>query len=80
MNLSIEQIIGFLSGISIWTLVKILFCFAFFIYLVFTFVVLRQVSLMTQALYGQLESFLKFVSWALFLVAVLLFLLAIFWL
>lgn len=77
MNLSIEQIIGFLSGISIWTLVKILFCFAFFIYLVFAFVVVRQVSLMIEALRGQLESFLKIVSWVHFLVAVFLFLFAL---
>lgn len=57
-TLPIENLIGFIFSISIWNVAKILVCFAILLYLLFAFVVLKQVNLMTETL-TQLEAPLK---------------------
>lgn len=62
-------------GISIWPIVKILILILMTIYLVFAFVVVRQVQLMTDTLEVGFESQLRLLSFIhlLFAIAVLIF-------
>lgn len=77
MNLSAEQILRFLLSISVWSVAKILVCFALLLYLVFAIVVLRQISLMIETLNGQLELPLKAIALLHLFGAILVFVLAI---
>ena len=60
-----------------WIIAKALVCFAIFLYIIFAFVVIRQIYLMTETLEGQLEIPLKTVGIVHFLVAILVLLIAI---
>lgn len=62
-------------GISIWPLIKIFLIILMVIYLIFAFVVVRQVQLMTDTLEVGFESQLKLLSFIhlLFAIAVLIF-------
>lgn len=51
-----------LMNFSIWPIVKILFCFAISLYVIFAIVVIRQIHLMTETLNGQLELPLKVIG------------------
>ncbi|MFZ5365851.1 MAG: DUF5657 family protein [Patescibacteria group bacterium] len=73
----IDNLISFILSVSIWSVAKILVCFAILIYVVFAIVVVRQVSLMTETLNGQLELPLKVISTIHLLGAILVFLLAL---
>jgi len=66
-------------GISIWSILKILIIIVMVLYLVFAFVVVRQVQLMTDTLEVGFESQLRTLSFAhlLFAIAVLIFALII---
>ena len=58
MNLSGDPI-NFIENFSIWPFVKIMFCFAISLYIIFAAVVVRQIHLMTETVNGQLELSLK---------------------
>lgn len=62
-------------GISIWPIVKIFIIILMVMYLIFAFVVVRQVQLMTDTLEVGFESQLRFLSFIhlLFAIAVLVF-------
>lgn len=77
MDLPIDQLFHFLFSISIWSVAKILVCFALLLYIVFSIVVVRQVSLMTETLNGQLELPLKTIATIHLLGAILVFVLAL---
>lgn len=77
MDLPIDQLFHFLFSISIWTVAKILVCFALLLYIVFAIVVVRQVSLMIETLNGQLELPLKTITTIHLLGAILVFVLAL---
>ena len=64
-------------GFSIWLPVKIMFLVGFGVYIVFAFVVVRQVKLMTGVVSGLLSGFLQLLSWLLFLFSVFVFVVAI---
>lgn len=64
-------------GFNIWLPVKILFVIGFLVYVIFAFVVVRQVKLMTGVVIGLLGGFLQFLSWILFILSVFVFIVAI---
>lgn len=69
------DLIGFLSSIQIWSVVKIFFLFALLLYVVFAFVVIKQVQLMTETI-NQAELPLRAIATVHFLVALFVFVLA----
>lgn len=58
----LNDLINLLLSISVWSVLKIFVCFAFFIYVMFAVVVVKQVNLMTETLGGQLELPLKMIA------------------
>lgn len=56
-----------IANINIWLIVKILLVIGLSIYLVFAFIVVRQVKLMTEVVSGILTSPLRVISWVFFL-------------
>lgn len=70
------DLIHFIASIQIWVIVKILFSFALLLYVVFAFVILKQVRLMTETI-NQGEFLLKAIATIHLLAAVFVFVLAI---
>ncbi|PJE67212.1 hypothetical protein COU95_03650 [Candidatus Shapirobacteria bacterium CG10_big_fil_rev_8_21_14_0_10_40_9] len=75
--MTFDQILNFLLSIQIWTISKIIVCFALFLYIIFAVVVVRQVRLMTEAIDFSLDWFLKTVAMIHLLGAIVVLLLAI---
>lgn len=73
-----NEFIEFILNISIWGVAKVLVLIALAIYLVFAFVVVRQVSMMIKVISGSIDLPLKILAWLHFIFAVLVILLAIF--
>ncbi|MBI4029497.1 MAG: hypothetical protein HY376_04000 [Candidatus Blackburnbacteria bacterium] len=61
----------------IWLLVKAFYLVAFFVYVVFAAITVKQTYLMTQTLEIGLESLVRTLSWAHFIFAMAAFVLAI---
>lgn len=76
--MNIENIINFFLSISSWTVVKFFVLLAILIYVAFTFILVKQVSMMTKVVYGQFDFFLKSISWLLLILSLAVFLLALF--
>lgn len=57
-----ENLFQFLSSVSIWSVAKIFVLFALLLYIVFAFVVVKQVQMMTDTLCDQFEVPLRVVS------------------
>ncbi len=74
--MTFDQILNFLLSIQIWTISKIIVCFALFLYIIFAVVVVRQVRLMTEAIDFSLDWFLKMVAMIHLLGAIFVLLLA----
>lgn len=66
-----------LPAISIWLVVKIFLCFAILLYVVFAFVIVRQVSIMLSTLELGFETPIRVLSWVHFLFALAVLVLAI---
>lgn len=64
-------------GISVWLIAKIFILIAFFLYIIFSVVVVRQVELMTGTLEVGFETQLKLLSYLHLLFAVAVFLAAL---
>lgn len=64
-----------ITGITIWSVLKILIIILLAIYIVFSYVIIRQVQLMTDTLVIGFEKQLKFLAFVhfLFAIAVLIF-------
>jgi hypothetical protein len=62
-----NELIAALINFDFWSLGKIFVLIGLFVYLVFAFIVVRQVKLMTQVISGLLTGFLRAVAWAFFL-------------
>lgn len=61
-NFPAKGVISFLLSITIWDAAKVMFVLVFGLYIFFSVVVLRQISLMTETLNGQFELPLKLVG------------------
>jgi hypothetical protein len=64
-----------ITGLTIWSVVKVLLIILLLIYIVFSYVIVRQVQLMTDTLVIGFEKQLKFLAFVhfLFAIAVLIF-------
>lgn len=72
-----EQIINSILNLNIWAIAKIFVLIGLGVYLVFSFVVVQQVRLMTNVVSGVLSGFLKFFAWLLFLFSASIFVLTL---
>lgn len=75
--MTFDQLLAFLLGINIWSLVKVLFLVALLIYIAFAIIVVRQVNLMRETLNGVLDWPLRIIAWIHLGMAVGVFLLAL---
>ena len=66
-----------LPVLSVWLVAKILLCFALFLYVIFAFVIVRQVTIMLATLELGFETPIRVLSWLHFLFAVGVFVLAV---
>lgn len=78
MKTPIDRLLEILLGIQVWDVAKLLVVFSLLLYIGFAVVVIRQVNLMSQALNGTVGLPIKTVAWVHFLLAIAVFLLAIF--
>ncbi len=69
-----ENLINSILNFNIWNIAKIFVLIGLAVYVVFAFIVVRQVKLMTEAVSGILTGILRLVSWILFLFSVFIFL------
>ena len=67
--MTIEDILGQVFNISVWSVAKGLFLFALFIYLLFALIVIKQVQLMTQVVEVRLGWLIRIISLIHFLLA-----------
>ncbi len=65
-----EDFVNNLLAIDIWGVGKLFVLVGLFIYLVFAFIVVRQVKLMTQVVSGIMTNSLRLISWFFFLFAI----------
>ena len=70
------DIIKSLIGVDIWFIAKIFCLIGLLVYLVFSFVVVRQVKLMTDVVSGVLGMPLRFIAWIFFLFSLFVFIIA----
>lgn len=74
-----EDLINTIIHIDVWMIGKIFVLLALGVYVVFSFVVVRQVKLMTEVVSGMMTNILRLVSWVFFLFSLaVLFLTAVF--
>jgi len=74
-----EDLINTIIHIDVWMIGKIFVLLALGVYVVFSFVVVRQVKLMTEVVSGMMTNVLRLVSWLFFLFSLaVLFLTAVF--
>lgn len=66
-----------LLGVDLWFVAKIFCLIGLFVYLIFSFVVVRQVKLMTEVVSGVLGMPLKFIAWLFFLFSLFVFIIAV---
>ncbi len=69
-----ENLINSILNFNIWNIAKIFVLIGLAVYVVFAFIVVRQVKLMTEVVSGILTGILQLVSWILFLFSVFIFL------
>lgn len=78
MKTPFERWLELFLTIHIWDVAKLLVIFGLLLYIGFAIVVIRQVNLMSQTLNGAFDLSIKTAAWIHFLLAVAVFLLAIF--
>lgn len=72
-----EQIINSILNLDVWAIAKLFVLVGLGVYIVFAFVVVRQVKLMTQVVSGILSGFLNFLAWFFFLFSIAVFVLTL---
>lgn len=65
-----DQIVKFLFTINIWAIAKFIVLLGLGVYVIFAFVVVRQVKIMTEVISGMLTGLLRLVSWLFFLFSI----------
>ncbi len=69
-----DNLINLILHFNVWNIAKIFVLIGLAVYVVFAFIVVRQVKLMTEVVSGILTGILRLVSWILFLFSVFIFL------
>lgn len=68
-----DNIVNSIINFNIWGVGKIFVLIGMAVYVVFAFIVVRQVKLMTQVVSGMLTGVLRFFSWIFFLFSIAVF-------
>lgn len=58
-----EQLLHFILTIQVWDIAKLLVSFALLLYIIFAFIVIRQVDLMARTLVVPIDLPIKIVAW-----------------
>jgi hypothetical protein len=69
-----------LVNFNFWSIAKIFVLFGLGVYVIFAFIVVRQVKLMTEVISGMLTGALRTISWLFFLFSIFIFLVVLFFL
>ena len=72
-----EQVLEFILTLQAWDVAKVFVCFTLLLYVIFAFVVLRQVNLMARTLAVPIDLPIKTVAWFHLGLAIFAFLLAL---
>jgi len=72
-----DQFIRTILNLNIWVIAKAFVLLGLGVYVIFAFVVVRQVKLMTEVVSGILTSFLRLVAWLFFLFSISVFVFAV---
>ena len=72
-----DQLINIITNINIWGIGKAFVLIGLGVYVVFAFIVVRQVKLMTEVVSGILTNFLRVIAWLFFLFSVSVFVLVL---
>jgi hypothetical protein len=72
-----QNILDFFTLLSFWSVVKIFVLLALFVYICFAFIVVRQVSMMTEIVSSQADFVLKTISVLLLGIAIAVFVAAL---
>lgn len=73
----IEQILDFILNVRFLNFYKLIFSLAFFIYILFSLVIVRQVNLMAKTLMVAVDLYIKVISWVHLGLAIFAFILAL---
>lgn len=65
-----DNLINTILNINIWGMAKLFVLIGLAVYVLFAFIVVRQVKLMTEVVSGILTSFLRLIAWLFFLFSV----------
>lgn len=68
-----ENIVNGIININIWGIGKLFVLVGLAVYVIFAFIVVRQVKLMTEVVSGILTGFLRIISWLFFLFSIFVF-------
>lgn len=74
---SFDQVLDFIFTIQVWDIAKLVVSFVLFLYIVFAFIVIRQVSLMARTLVVPIDLPIKIIAWLHLGLAIFAFLLAL---
>lgn len=72
-----DNLINQILNLNIWGIAKLIVLFGLAVYIIFAFIVVRQVKLMTQVVSGILSGFLNVLAWLFFLFAIAVFVLTL---
>lgn len=65
-----DNLINILVNLNIWSVGKLFVLVGLGVYVIFAFIVVRQVKLMTEVVSGILTNFLRLIAWLFFLFSV----------
>jgi len=67
------EVLNTILGINILQIGRVFVLIGLAVYIIFAFVVVRQVKLMTEVVSGMMTGFLRLVAWAFFLFSIFIF-------
>lgn len=72
-----DNFLNSIISFNIWSIGKLFVLVGLAVYVIFAFIVVRQVKLMTEVISGFLTNFLRLVSWLFFLFSISVFVLVL---
>jgi len=73
----VDNLLNSIFNVNVWGIGKLFVLIGLVVYVIFAFIVVRQVKLMTEVVSGILTNFLRLVSWVFFLFSVSVFVLVL---
>lgn len=75
--MTFEQFLSIITNISIWSIVKIFVLLALLLYIIFAWLVIKQVDLMGKTLDGTVNLPIRLIAWLQLILAMVVFLAAL---